>query len=401
MKTRYFAVTCGVFLVLAVSAVATHGQNAAVSDSSGTIASPLRWYSRSFPLASRVTREMVRKAVAANATVPMWSYSVTSPVDNNSYSGVMVGRSPFFHGARTTSVPAYIVPIKINMPDGGVFDPSAPDSACSPKGTAVVLTQQSPIMQSTPFSMGSTDVGSTQYIDAFQRGNFWTDVVTTGDSYHTMLSPVTLNAITVNVPAGSGLTCSLAQYNGCGNIGFIDNSWFDPYLQNTLIPSLAAQGVNAATFPMILLYNVWQVSSSSELQCFPPNGFFSYHNAYGYPPQTYSVDAYDTTGVLSNTGNVSVLSHEVGEWMDDPLGTNPTPAWGKVGQVTGCQSNLEVGDPLTGTLLPPVTMPNGFAYDLQELAFFSWFYRQSPSLGVNDWFSDNGTFSTDAGAVCS
>jgi hypothetical protein len=85
--------------------------------------------------------------------------------------------------------------------------------------------------------------------------------------------------------------------------------------------------------------------------------------------------------------------------MDDPLGDNPTPAWGHVGQVGGCQNNLEVGDPLTGTQIPPVTMPNGFTYHLQELAFFSWFYG-APSMAVNNWFSDNNTFTTDAGPPC-
>jgi hypothetical protein len=45
-------------------------------------------------------------------------------------------------------------------------------------------------------------------------------------------------------------------------------------------------------------------------------------------------------------------------------------------------------------------MPNGFTYNLQELAFFSWFYRQNPSLGASGDFSDNGTFAEDAGPVC-
>ena len=48
-----------------------------------------------------------------------------------------------------------------------------------------------------------------------------------------------------------------------------------------------------------------------------------------------------------------------------------------------------MGDPLSGTLAPPIRMPNGSTYHLQELAFFSWFYG-APSVGVNGWFSDNG-----------
>jgi hypothetical protein len=93
------------------------------------------------------------------------------------------------------------------------------------------------------------------------------------------------------------------------------------------------------------------------------------------------------------------MAHEVGEWANDPFGNNPTPAWGHIGQQSGCQGNFEVGDALTGTNLPAITMPNGFNYHLQELVFFSWFYG-APSLAANGWFSNNNTFTTDAGAVC-
>jgi len=33
------------------------------------------------------------------------------------------------------------------------------------------------------------------------------------------------------------------------------------------------------------------------------------------------------------------------------------------------------------------------------LAFFSWFFT-SQSIGIHGWFSDNDTFTTDAGPVC-
>jgi hypothetical protein len=45
-----------------------------------------------------------------------------------------------------------------------------------------------------------------------------------------------------------------------------------------------------------------------------------------------------------------------------------------------------------------VTVPNGLAYNLQELVFFSRFYG-APSIAVNGWFSDD-TFTTDAGPPC-
>lgn len=45
-------------------------------------------------------------------------------------------------------------------------------------------------------------------------------------------------------------------------------------------------------------------------------------------------------------------------------------------------------------------MPNGFTYHVQDLAFFSWFYRQSPSIGLGGVYSLFGTFKTSAGAAC-
>ncbi len=122
--------------------------------------------------------------------------------------------------------------------------------------------------------------------------------------------------------------------------------------------------------------------------------------------QTYSPADFDSTAAVSQrsrqywaTRTLAILSHEVDEWMDDPFGINPAPPWGHIGQQPGCQNNLEVGDPLTGTEAPPIVMSNGFTYHLQELAFFSWFFG-APSIAVNGWYSDNGTFLTDAGPPC-
>jgi len=95
--------------------------------------------------------------------------------------------------------------------------------------------------------------------------------------------------------------------------------------------------------------------------------------------------------------DTSVLSHELGEWISDPQSQSATPPWG---QLPFCSGVYEVGDPLNQTLMPEVKMPNGFTYHLQELAFFSWFYRISPSDGVNGWYSNNGTFMTSAGPIC-
>ena len=66
----------------------------------------------------------------------------------------------------------------------------------------------------------------------------------------------------------------------------------------------------------------------------------------------------------------------------------------QIGQVSGCQTNFEVGDPLSGTTFADTV--GSFTYHPQELAFFSWFYHSSPSLGVNGWYSNQGKFTASA-----
>jgi hypothetical protein len=250
------------------------------------------------------------------------------------------------------------------------------------------LTTQSPIYQAASFTFGHTLVGKTQYIDAFQRGNFWSLVAHTG--YHTLINPVVMKPVTINIDANNGLAIPPSLFGSCGPLGIVNINTMDPIFTGQLLPQLAAQGVDSTQFPIFLMYNVvMSIGNPNNLNKCCVLGF---HGATGTPIQTFSPLDFDTTGLFGPTTNdTSVMSHEVGEWMDDPFGNNPTPAWGHVGQVGGCQNNLEVGDPLSGTLINNVTGANGFTYHLQELAFFSWFYG-APSIAVNGWYSDNNTF---------
>jgi hypothetical protein len=349
-----------------------------------------------------------------------WNYTVTSTRDGNTYSGVMVGRNALeinFGGlGEVAKVPTRIVPIVITTnlvgtsiasdgeisttPGVTVLDPTAANPSCltPPNDVPVTLYQQSPIIQPTSFEMGGTFIGNTQYEDAFQRANFWANTQHT--NYHMLLDPVTTtNAVHINVPKAFGLalaTSSLGPPDFCAPLGIVDIGWFDNLLTTKIIPSLSSQGVNPGSFPILLLANVVLASPVTDIFSCCVLGYHSFEGAN----QTYGVMDFDTTGVFGPTiFDTSIAGHEVGEWMNDPYGDNPVPPWGHIGQQPGCQDNLEVGDPLTGTDFPPVTMPNGYTYHLQELVFFSWFYG-APSIGVNGWFSDNDTFTSDAGPPC-
>jgi len=335
--------------------------------------------------------EVIQQATSG-ATIPLWSFTVPSPVDGNAYTGAMVGRSPFFHGHRVTTVQIALVPMIMTFTDTGfVADPTVPDP-CIGNSTVIGMVENSPIFRTASFTMNGVNVGTAQYVDAFQRANFWTAISPTGDSYHTQLNLTVLPAQQVTLGTSAGATA----VGGCHPLGLVDINAWESLVRGTLIPSLTSQGVGPTIVPVFVF--------DSVVLCLPvPNGcgVGGYHSAFfsGGALQTYATSNFDAVGAFGDP-DISILSHELAEWMDDPTTMNSAPAWGGSGQARNCcEANLEVGDPLTGSLFPPVTL-NGFTYNPQELAFFSWFYRQSPSIGAGGLYSNNGTFTTGAGAIC-
>jgi hypothetical protein len=323
----------------------------------------------------------------------MWKYSIKSTrigSKGQAFTGMMVGKSPITtNGTTTTTV--YVVPLIVQI-GSHTFDPTAPDSSCLAGYTPLELLKDSPmVLAYNDFTVNGVDVGVAQYSDAFQRANFWKDVAAKGGTYHNKLNYKFLPALTITPDNTQSV---LYSASGCTSVyGGIDVNWLDTGLKLFIIPSLASQGVGPTNLVTFMLYNTTMYNSNPSACCIG-----GYHGAYGSPVQTYSPFQYDSAGFLGmNAEDTAIMSHEINEWQDDPLGNNPTPAWGHVGQVSGCQTNLEVGDPLSGTDYPPIDVL-GLTYHLQELAFYSWFYGK-PSIGAGGKYSDNGTF-TAAQGLC-
>lgn len=340
---------------------------------------------------------LVDSQSAARLSIPTWKSSIV--VGGKTYPYRMIGADPSIVVKNNSiSIPTPVIPVVLVFSDGTVFDPTAADPTCSPAGTAKDLTLASPVFANRAWQPGGTSVGNVQYIDFFQRANFWKYTQPTGvnPNYHLTFNPSVTFSLQITVPKAFGYT----QSGGwCGKIGIMDIVWFDNHVQKTIIPMLAASGVDPTTLPVFLFYNVVMAFApiTNPSNCC----ILGYHSAYSNPAfgnhfQAYMVSEHDSTGAFGK-GNedVSTLTHELGETVDDPTGLNPTPPWGNIGQVAGCQANLEVGDPLSNTVLS-IVMPNGFKYHVQELAFFSWFFGQTPSIGLNGWYSSNGSFKTPA-----
>ena len=301
---------------------------------------------------------------AAASTLPEWNGSFTYLGTNYPFS--MVGTNPSTTNTATT-IPVFIIPVKIVITRGGTktFDPAS-IPANTGGLTAIQNTVQSPIFESlTTYVQGGVNVGTTQYIDAFQRANFWGSVHT-NTGYHLLLgTPVVLPEVTLTPPFLKGKTGT----SGGETVAEVDINWIDGQFKS-LITSL---GIQPNTIPIFMTYKTYLTSHGCCI-----GGYHSATGAQSYMHFTYL----DQAGLFSE--DVSALSHELGEWADDPLINQPN------GNNTPC-GILEVGDPLEG-LANFGTFPyvlHGFTFHLQDLVTLPYF-GAPPSTSVNGFFTFQG-----------
>ena len=355
-------------------------------------------------LNSNITQMQPSSGRSRPGSLPLWSYNATTGFIN--YPGMIVGGSPAINS--TAQVPVFLLPVAFHITQNGNtfnFDPTAPDDGCLGAGnTAWSLTNQSPLLNNANYNFGGHPVNNLQYEDAFLRAEF---AAIAAPNYHLILTNTPLGK-KLDVYIGGSPSTAAVVYGlagtQCGtNIGsdLAGGTVTNPHagiavvniniLDSILQQVIKLLGFDPSQFPFFVMYNSVLAYNPENLNTCCVLG---YHNAEGYPGQTYGIAEFEGRNqtVFEGTSDVSAMSHEFNEWVNDPNGVNPTPPWGNIGQVGGCQDNFEVGDPLSGTLMPPVLGGNGFTYHLQELAFFSWFFRTTPSIGLGGMYSGNGTF---------
>ncbi len=310
--------------------------------------------------------ELAPKAPAA--TLTQWNGSFKDLL-GHTVNYTMVGTDPTSTNV-TSTIPVLIIPVKLKYgPSNGnhIFDPK--NTVLSNGKTVINNIIASPIFNpGVNFTQGGTDLGTTQYIDAYQRGNFWSTVAS-NSSYHVLLgTPKVLAQKTITVTPALGSVIN--NPFGSGIVGTYDINAFDAKLQTWMA---AAKKVNPGVLPIFITYDVYLTSGGCCIG--------GYHNANGAQPggQTYSHATYvDSPGAFSQ--DVSALSHEIGEWMDDPFVDNRV----------NCRDNsiMENGDPLEGNANYggfPYTL-GGFTYNLQSLVFLPYFGAPK-TTSVHSWYS--------------
>ncbi|HKU82118.1 MAG TPA: hypothetical protein VJP76_08105 [Candidatus Tumulicola sp.] len=343
------------------------------------------WVPRYTTLPARgIDRNALETMQAAGTTIPYFTKTVTSPLNSQTYTYEIVGKDPT-KSNRTTKVVYVPIVVRVHFPDGTVLDPTKP--GCNDKVSVQNRFFKGPNFVNTPLTSNGVNVGKVQVVDGFQRAEFWNSLK--GNLYHTVLKPAgTPIVVDYNAPSSAQTVAGVCadKPKVSHRIGEIDINSYD----NEMV-SLATQYATPTQVPIVLSYNVFETEGGCCI--------LGYHSAFsrGSSTQTYAVGAYNDAGVFGSTPieDIHAWTHEIGELVNDPFVANGTPPWGHVGQVSGCQNNLEVGDPLTGTAF--TLKYNNFTYHPQELAFFDWFYR-TPSQGTGGKFSFEGTFTQSQGA---
>ncbi len=336
-------------------------------------------------------------ATASQLRVPHWTGSAT--VGTTTYRFLMLGRNPTV--AQTSPVTTLNVMnvsarVQLLNPDNSVastFDPTIPN-ACVPSGETVrSMILKSPVFTATDLHFGGTSFGHLQYASGFQRGEFWSYTNPTSGinpTYAVNLKQRLALTMTVSVPSDQWKVILASGCPAGGSAGIVSLPWWDGWATNTALPVIRKAATNAGVAPdnYIVLFNTWNVHFSENLS----TGIGGWH---GYLPDSatgnnviYATSDYDTSGT-TKFRDVYVLTHEVGELLNNPYTSDKTPAWGHIGQVAGCKRILEVGDPLTGTTTTLIS--NGYPFTVQDLMYEPWFYQQSPSPTPNGTYDYFGT----------
>jgi hypothetical protein len=367
------------------------------------------------------TQGSVAPQFLANArTVPHWTFQYTDPTNNVTYTITMAGSDPRL--GRSSEIHTVIIPLKMNFVAAGQdvsslvnqgyvgFVPHIYNHTFD-GATKVLQTLASPEFSDKftyPKVLGA-DTG--QNGDVYMRAQF----NQIGLSYHvTLVNDAVLPAVTLNVPSTKGIAYERPvpewrQANGFPQqtldlTGLAESNWFSTQLQS-LMGSLQ---IDSTTVPIFLTDNVLLYTKgpgAGYLNCC----ILGYHGAGmpvgrgagsakgqgAQPVQTFMYSAYVTPGTYSGflsdylvnprstpaptrgLSDIHALSHEIGEFLDDPFVNNAVLPWKSLTATQyPCTGVLENGDPVVGVWYGLNGNADTNAYGQwhpEDLVFAQWF----------------------------
>ena len=294
--------------------------------------------------------------------------------EGKTFPYTLVGATPQAGGI--TEIPTQLIAVSVLLE--GFVDQQGEPIVLGPTDI-VERVQNSP-----NFRNANYPTGFTQFADAVQRAQFFNIMA---QDWHTLLkAPQTLKPVTIDVPRGMA---RVYRSRGSGAIyAVVDTDFFISHL-NTIV-QLA--DLHADSLALVLTSNVFLAPGAKVEKCC----VLGFHTAFdtGQVGDTQQIQtlvwaSWIDQGILgTSVADITPLSHEISEWVNNPFGVNLVPAWQSPGAPGGCQTNLETADPLAS--LPNAGYPvnlDGFTYHPQSQVLLSWFMRQGPSYSLDGAYS--------------
>jgi len=340
-------------------------------------------------------------------TVAHWFGQTADPSNGITYGYNMVGSNPYScaGSACSTTIQVDITPIIVNIA-GRTFSGNdvlaatlaSPQFATNDYGSTPFATAGAAnLPRGAGGALSQNDAGNLlQLEDATMRAQF----NKTGSSYHLILHPNVLPAVTINVPQNQG---TLLQSGRGVVFADIDIGWWSAQINNL------EQSADATHLPVYLTNNVFLFEGKNVLNCCvlgyhgtraSGNGGGSNNSNGNAVVQTFAWASYVQPGLYSrpNGGtdwalqDIHALSHEIAEWGDDPFVNNTVEPWlTPTAPQYGCTGILETGDPVVaiGFALGTNTFeqgpnPNGTQsadgyYHPEDETLLPWFMRLNPN----------------------
>jgi hypothetical protein len=314
------------------------------------------------------------------ASVP--HYAGSFAFEGRTFPFTTVGAKP--QGGGSTEIPTQILPIALLF-----------EGYEETNGDPVVLDSQQivPRIRNSPnFKGAQYQTGFTQFADAVQRAQFNSVMA---QDWHTLLSaPQELKPVVIVVPR------SAARASGI-TYAVVDTEFFISQI-NTIV-QLASLRVEA--LPILVTRNVFLAPDADSKRCC----ILGFHTAFEAGAsdgkqllQTMVWASWVDSGLLgAGVADVTPMSHEISEWMNDPFGTNVVPAWQYPTASLGCQDNLETGDPVAS--LPTAGFPvliDGVTYHPQNEVLLPWFTRQASDAIDHAYSFPDETLVTSPAQAC-
>lgn len=314
----------------------------------------------------------------------------TTGAGTYSFQGIRVGTDPQSTD-QTTTIPTYIVPVKITAPGGKVYDPT---TQIPGQNTSTIDAHlSSPLFQKTNLQFAGQSFGTTQLMDAWVRAQNWTDV-SAKKKYHLMLAtPKILPALNLTPNNSQFFSANLGSGSGLygSTIGAVDINYLDTQIRAYIASAQTKGLLSTAGVPIFV--------TSYNVLAGPASGYHDDVSGQVYTWVGYFVSSvnigqniYDDS-IPSPLRDGAVLEHEFAELIDHPYTSS--------GDNGACSFyGYEVGDPLESGQNDFV-LPNrqGNKYAFQDLTFYSYNIGDVPSHGINGLYTLQGTYTFPCSAM--